>query len=100
MQGMTGGPMKPEEMMRNMMGNIPSKERMAGMMEMMPRCMNMLFSQLDPQDRAELAREMLRHMQEELKKYAAGSPSSAGTAQDKGPGKAGEATPETEEKSG
>ncbi len=61
------GPMG--DMMKNMQSMGP-KEKMSMMMQMMPKCMSMMFGMLDPAARKELAGKMLNQMQEELKKQA------------------------------
>ncbi len=59
--------------MGNMMQSMQSmgpKDKMSMMTEMMPKCMTMTFSMLEPAARKELAEKMLNQMQEELKKQA------------------------------
>lgn len=61
------------DMMSEMMSNMQSigpKDKIAMMTEMMPKCMSMMFSMLEPADRKDLAEKMLKQMQEELKKQA------------------------------
>jgi hypothetical protein len=72
MEKMMGqGPMG--DMTKGMMKNMQSmgpKDKMSMMTEMMPKCMSMMFSMLEPAARKELAEKMLKQMQEELKKQA------------------------------
>ena len=61
------------DMMNGMMKNMQSmgpKDKISMMMEMMPKCMSMMFGMLEPAARKELAEKMLKQMQEELKKQA------------------------------
>lgn len=57
------------DMMQNMQSMGP-ENKMSMMTEMMPKCMTMMFSMLEPAARKELAEKMLNQMQEELKKQA------------------------------
>lgn len=70
MEKMMGqGPMG--DMMSGMMKNMQSmgpEDKMSMMTEMMPKCMSMMFSMLEPAARKDLAEKMLGQMQEELKK--------------------------------
>ena len=42
------------------------EDRIDFMQNMMPRCMNMIFSELEPTDRKDLAQAMLDHMMHKL----------------------------------
>ena len=43
------------------------EDRIGFMQNMMPRCMSMMFSELDPDARKDLAGAMLKRMMDELK---------------------------------
>lgn len=74
MEKMMSGMMKPEDMphmkeamMDNIFKQMGAQDRLAFMQNMMPRCMAMMFAELAPADRREVAEGMLRRMMDELK---------------------------------
>lgn len=77
MEKMMSGMMKPEDMphmMETMMDNIftqmTAKDRIAFMENMMPRCMSMMFAELDADAKKSVASAMLLRMSDELNKQA------------------------------
>ncbi|MEA1888547.1 MAG: hypothetical protein U9N50_02025 [Pseudomonadota bacterium] len=71
---MMSGMMKPEgmpHMMETMMDSVfkemATEDRVGFMQNMMPRCMSMMFSELEPEARKDLAGAMLNRMVDELK---------------------------------
>jgi len=46
---------------------MSTEDRMNFMRNMMPRCMSMMFSELEPDARKDLAEAMLKRMMDELK---------------------------------
>ena len=58
--------------MRNMMGGMSTEYRMNCIRQMMPMCLSMMFSQMEPDKRSVFAAEMISRMCDELKKHAAG----------------------------
>jgi len=70
MEKMMSGMMKPEDMphmIDSVFMEMLAKDRMAFMQKMMPRCMSMIFSELEPDARKDLAGSMLKGVSEELK---------------------------------
>ena len=74
MEKMMSGMMKPEDMpdmiettMDGVFKEMSTEDRINFMQNMMPRCMTMMFSELDPEARQALAKAMLQRMQDELK---------------------------------
>lgn len=71
---MISGMMKPEDMPHMMESMVDSvfkemtpEDRINFMQNMMPRCMSMMFSELEPDARRDLAGAMLNRMADELK---------------------------------
>ena len=69
MEKMMSGMMKPEDMpqmmdtmMEKMLGQMSADDRMAFIGAMMPKCLNMIFSELDSDAKQNLAREMITTM--------------------------------------
>ena len=69
MEKMMSGMMKPEDMpemmnsmMDNMFSQMTAKDRIEFISTMMPRCLNMIFSELNPEEKTNLAREMAEKM--------------------------------------
>jgi hypothetical protein len=48
---------------------MSAEDRLAFMQNMMPRCMSMMFSELEPDARKDLAGSMLNGMADELKSH-------------------------------
>ena len=61
-------------MIQNMVGGMNPQDMPKMMQEMMPKCMNMMFAQIEPEKRAAFAVEMLSRICDQLKKYAACEP--------------------------
>lgn len=80
MQKMMFGMMKPEytpgmmqKMMDNMFREMTTDDRIAFMQDMMPRCMTMIFSELEPRARSSLASAMLERMADVLREQKTGT---------------------------
>ena len=63
------GMMKPENMPQmmgtmidNMFSQMSTEDRMAFVSNMMPKCLNMIFSKIDSESKENLAREMMEKM--------------------------------------
>ncbi len=74
MEKMMSGMMKPEDMphmmevmMENIFGQMSGEERIKFLETMMPRCMGMMFSELDQEGRKAVASAMLDKMATTLK---------------------------------
>lgn len=74
MKKVMSGVMKPEDMpkmmesmMDNVFGQMSARDRISFTENMMPRCIALIFAQLEPPERQELARRMLERMMQELK---------------------------------
>lgn len=74
MEKMMSGMMKPEDMpkmmegmMDNVFGKMSAKDRIAFVETTLPKCISMLFSELEPEQRKSLAEAMLQRMADELK---------------------------------
>ena len=74
MEKVMSGMMKPEDMpkmMNSMMSHVfesmSVEDRIEFMTTMMPRCLNMLFSEMDSESRARLAKGMLDNLAGVLK---------------------------------
>jgi hypothetical protein len=74
MEKMMSGMMKPEDMphmmetmMDNIFGQMSAQDRIAFIENMMPRCMSMIFSEIDEESRKEVAMAMLTKLADVLK---------------------------------
>ena len=74
MEKMMSGMMKPEEMphmmetmMDNIFGQMTAEDRITFIENMMPRCMGMIFSEIDEESRKEVATAMLTKLADVLK---------------------------------
>ncbi len=74
MEKMMSGMMKPEDMphmmetmMDNIFGQMTAEDRIAFIENMMPRCMGMIFSEIDEESRKEVATAMLTKLADVLK---------------------------------
>ncbi len=74
MEKMMSGMMKPEDMphmmetmMDNIFGQMTAEDRIKFIENMMPRCMGMIFSEIDEASRKDLARTMLGNLSDVLK---------------------------------
>ena len=56
-----------QTMMDSVFKEMTTEDRVSFMQNMMPRCMSMMFAELDPAARRTLAKAMLERMQDELK---------------------------------
>lgn len=77
MRKMRGGMMKPEEMpkmmeamMEKVFSHMTTQDKIAFIENMMPRCIAMMFGEMNAEDRKEVASAMLERMATELKRHA------------------------------
>lgn len=83
MQKMMAGMMKPDDMpdlmhdmMDGMFKQMPAEERIHVMQSLLPRCMNSIFAELEPEARTSLADKMLASMADVVRANSTGAKAS------------------------